>query len=307
MGGKRLPRHWGLAELARKQDGVVSIRQLRDLGYSNRSVERATNEGRLHRLHRGVYAVGYNKPSLRGTCRGAVLACGSGALLSHWSAAWLWGLLPTQPIPVHVTTPIPRRLHPPIRRHHSRTLTDEDRSIEDGIPVTSVVRTALDLAVRIRAESLDRFLQRAEELNLFDLPNFESVLTRNKGHRGATPLRRALALYAPPPFTRSGLERRFLHLLADDGFARPATGYNAAGYELDVYWPELRFGVELDVFATHGSRRSFEEDRRRREDLKLAGVEMTQVTDIRLDREPQAVMDRLRQLLAQRRRELGLA
>ena len=306
MGGKGLPQHSALADLAKKQDGVVSIRQLRALGYSHRAVERATNASRLHRIHQGVYAVGHTGLSLRGACLAAVLACGPGALLSHWSAAWLWGLLRTRPVPVHVTTPIPRKLHVPVRRHHSRTLTDEDRAVADGIPVTSVARPALALAARNRHERLDRLLQRAEELNLFDLPAFESVLARNRGHRGNKPLRRAIVLYKPPPFTRSGFERRFLRLLAENGFERPATGFNVAGYELDVYWPELRFGVELDVFATHGTRRSFERDRERREDLKLAGVEMTQITDIRVDREPRAVMGRLGQLLAQRRIGLGL-
>jgi hypothetical protein len=143
-------------------------------------------------------------------------------------------------------------------------------------------------------------------LRLFDLPAFEAVLDRNRGHRGAGPLRRALAIYEPPPFTRSGLERRFLELVALAGFPKPTTGYNEAGHELDVYWPELRFAVELGVFETHGTRLSFEEDSVRQEDLKLAGVEMIRITGVRLAREPEQVMGRLRTLLARRRRELGL-
>lgn len=194
---------------------------------------------------------------------------------------------------------------PPIRIHHSRTLTDGDRALEGGIPVTSVPRTALDLAARIRPASIDRLLQRTEELKVFDLPEMESVLARNTRHRGVVPLRHAISLYRPPPFTRSKLEGRFLDLLAEAGFPRPATGYNEAGHELDVYWPELRFAVELDVFETHGSRRAFEEDRLRHEELKLAGVEMIRVTGPRLDREPQRVLERLERLLEMRRRELG--
>ncbi len=177
--------------------------------------------------------------------------------------------------------------------------------MEVRIPVTSVPRTALDLAAQIRQESLNRLLQRAEELKLFDLPEFESVLVRNKGHHGASRLRRAVAIYAPPPFTRSGLELRFLELLAKAGIPRPITAFNVAGYELDVYWPDLRFAVELDVFETHGSHRSFEEDRLRDEDLKLAGVELTRVTGHRLDREPAQVLERVSRLLAQRQRELA--
>jgi hypothetical protein len=305
MSGYRLPRHQGLAELADRQHGVVSIRQLRELGYSNDAVEYACAQGHLHRLRHGVYAVGHTNLSLHGKCLGAVLGCGPDALLSHWSAAWLWGLMPTQPIPIHVTTPIPRHKRLGLLIHRSRTLTDEDRALVEGIPVTSVARTALDLAARVRRRSVDRLLQRSEELKIFDLPDFESVLARNRGHRGAKPLRRAVALYEPPPFTRSGLEGRFFELLAEYGLPRPATNYVEAGYELDVYWPELRFAVELEVFETHGSRLSFEEDRLRQEDLKLAGVELIRVTGPRLYREPGRVMERVARLLAMRRRELG--
>jgi hypothetical protein len=199
---------------------------------------------------------------------------------------------------------MPRSERPPIRIHHSRTLSTADRALEKGIPVASVPRTALDLAARIRPESLNRLLKRAEELKLFDLPGFESVLARNQGHHGAAPLRQAVELYAPPPFTRSGLERRFLILLAEAGISRPSSGYNVAGYELDVYWPDLRFAVELDVFETHGTRLSFEQDRIRQEDLKLAGVELIRVTGRRLEREPDRVIERVARLLEQRRGEV---
>jgi hypothetical protein len=306
MCNKAQPQGKELAMLAARQHGVVSIRQLNRLGYSRYGIARFAAEGRFHRLHQGVYAVGHTDLSLHGHCLAGVLACDSEALLSHYSAAWLWGVLSIQPIPVHVTTSVRRKARLPIRVHHSQTLTDADRALDDGIPVTSVARTALDLAARIRRESLDRLLQRAEELKLFDLAEFESVLVRNRGHHGVAGLRRAVDLYKPPPFTRSGLERRFLKLLAGAGIARPATAYNEAGYELDVYWPELRFAVELDVFETHGTRRSFEADRLRQEDLKLAGVELTRVTGSRLDREPQRVIERVVCLLAQRRCELDL-
>ncbi len=140
---------------------------------------------------------------------------------------------------------------------------------------------------------------------MFDLADFRSVLARNRGHRGSSPLERAMAIYEPPRFTRSELEREFLRLLEASGQPRPVTAFNVAGYELDVYWPELRFAVELDVYATHGSHEPFEEDRRRDEDLKLAGVELTRVTGHRLEREPRQVMDRVARLLEQRRRQLG--
>lgn len=306
MGTKPLPQGQHLAALARGQHGVVSIRQLRWIGYSHSSVRRAVTSGRLHRLHHGVYAVGHTNLSLQGRCLAAVLASGPGALLSHYSAGWLLGLIPTRPVPLHVTTPIPRKRRGSIRIHHSRTLTDADRALEEGVPVTSVARTALDLAAILRFRSLRRLVRRAEDLGVFDLADFRSVLTRNKGHRGAPPLDRALGIYEPPRLTRSELEREFLRLVEEAGLPRPVTAFVVAGYELDIYWSELRFAVELDVYATHGAHELFEEDRRRDEDLKLAGVELIRVTGRRLEREPRQVIERVGQLLDQRRAQLGL-
>ena len=140
---------------------------------------------------------------------------------------------------------------------------------------------------------------------MFDLDDFRSVLARNRGHRGAAPLGRAMAVYEPPRFTRSELEREFVAQAEQRGLPPPVTAFNVAGYELDVYWPDLRFAVELDVYATHGTHEPFEEDRQRDEDLKLAGVELTRVTGRRIEREPKQVMERVTRLLEQRRGQLG--
>src|SRR4051794_34073891 len=106
----RSPTHHRLADLAKRQHGVASIRQLTGpLGYSRRSVSRAAAAGRLHRVHRGVYAVGHSHLTEQGRCLAAVLACGPGAVLSHDSAAWLWGISKRSPAPFAVTTPVSRR------------------------------------------------------------------------------------------------------------------------------------------------------------------------------------------------------
>lgn len=295
-----------LAALAGRQHGVVSLAQLTsELGYSRSAVTRAATDGRLHRLHRGVYAVGHTNLSLHGQCLAAVLGYGPSALLSHHSAAWLWGIARWSPVPISVTVPSPRARRPPIRLHHARALAAGDRDEIDRIPVTSVPRTALDLAPTLRTRQLMRLLERAEELRLFDLRHFEDLLGRAHGHPGAGRLRRALDSYRPPPFTRSGTERRFLDLVVAAGLPRPITAFVEAGYELDVYWPDRRFAVELDVYETHGSRQAFESDRRRQEDLKLAGIEMVRITGLRLDREPQQVVQRIARLLEQRRTQLG--
>jgi hypothetical protein len=299
MRRKRTQRtHQALANLAGRQHGVVSIRQLTGpLGYSESAVNRAVRAGRLHRLHRGVYAVGHRRLTRQGECLAAVLGAGPGSLLSHGSAAWLWGLGPRTPLPLTVTTPDHRRTRPRIRLHHARCLAKEDRALREGIPVTALPRTLLDLAATVPVKRLRKTIERAEELKLFDLGPVESVLARNVGHRGSGRLRDALALYRPASLTRSGLEERFLDLVLQAGLPRPSTNFTELGLELDAYWPEHRFAVELDAFETHGSREAFERDRIRQEELKLAGIEMIRVTEARLEREPDEVIRRVALLL----------
>lgn len=263
---------------------------------------REVESGRLQRLYRGVYAVGYTPLTMQGRCLAAVLAGGPRALLSHHSAGWLLGISKHSPLPVHVTGPSRRSPRLPIVFHHSRCLAPEDAVVEQWIPVTSLPRTLLDLAAAVRFEALRRIVQRSEELRMFDLEPVEAMLDRTRGHHGWGRLRRAVALYRPVSFTRSEFERRFTAALVRAGLPRPANNFVEAGFELDVYWPELRFAVELDVYATHGTRGAFESDRLRQEDLKLAGIELTRVTDVRFDREPGAVIDRVSKLLEQRRR-----
>jgi len=290
-----------LPDLAERQHGVASIRQLTGpLGYSRSAVHRAVAAGRLHRLYPGVYAVGHTSISLHGQCLAAVLACGPEALLSHLSAAWLWGLTKTTPLPASITTPVFRKPRPPLRLHEGRSLTTEDRALREGIPVTALPRTLLDLAATVRFDWLERMLERSEELGLFDLREVEELLARTVGHHGHGRLREAIALYKPSSFTRSGLEKRFLELCIEAGLPQPRMNYVEQGFELDCYWPEQRFAVELDVFETHGTRAAFERDRKRQEDLLLAGITMTRVTGPRLKREPHEVIARVRRLLGQR-------
>jgi hypothetical protein len=290
-----------LAGLAERQHGVVSIRQLETiLGYSPSAVKREVAAGRLLRLHRGVYAVGHRLISPYGRCLAAVLASGPEALLSHSSAAWLWGISRYGPAPLNVTSPVPRKPRPPIRLHHSRILAEADRGVEENIPLTAPPRTLLDCASESRLSRLQRMLERSEELKLFDLGPIEELLERSGRHAGRGPLQRAIALYAPVPFTRSGFERRFFEAVLEAGLPRPATNFVEAGFELDLYWPEHRFAVELDTYATHGTIAAFERDHLRDEDLMLAGIKLTRVTDVRFHREPEAVLERVATLLRRR-------
>jgi hypothetical protein len=189
----------------------------------------------------------------------------------------------------------------PVRIHRTRRLADADRALVEEIPVSAVPRLLLDLAACLKPQSLDRLIERSEDLEMFDLLAVEELLARTVGHHGHGRLRRAISLYKPSSFTRSGLEKRFLELCLEAGLPQPRMNYVEQGFELDCYWPEFRFAVELDVFETHGTRAAFERDRKRQEDLLLAGITMTRVTGPRLEREPHEVMNRIARLLEARR------
>jgi len=260
----------------------------------------------LQRLHRGVYAVGYHRPSWHSRCLGAVLASAP-AVASHTSAAWLWGLLRTAPNTIHLTAATRRRVKPGFEvRVHFASLAEGDWAEREQIPVTALPRTLLDLAAIFPDRRLERLIERAEELELFDLRTLEALLARVSRHQGTRRLRAALAIYREEPaFTRSGIEKRFLELAKEAGLPVPSMNFNVAGFELDAYWEPEQFAVELDVYETHGSHAAFERDRLRQEDLLLIGVGMTRVTGPRLKREPGEVMRRVAVLLEQRRRQLG--
>lgn len=296
--------HDGLARLAGRQAGVVSRRQLRELGYSEAAIGRAVSAARLHRVHRGVYAVGHRLLSAHGRCHAAVLACGPDAVLSHASAAWLWGLQPKLGSLVEVS--IPTRGHPrkAIQVHHLLSLGTEDRDKSEGLPVTAIPRTLLDLAATLRRSPLDHAVQRAERLDLLDLGKIDAVLERRRGAPGTVALRRALEIYRAPVFARSRPERLFLDLVKKAGLPHPAINTYVAGHEIDAYWERERFAVEVDGWDAHRSRAAFEQDPVRQEELKLAGIDSIRLTARRIEREPARVAERLAILLDRRRGEL---
>ncbi|HEY5334143.1 MAG TPA: type IV toxin-antitoxin system AbiEi family antitoxin domain-containing protein [Solirubrobacterales bacterium] len=293
-----------LAELARRQHGVVSARQLADFGFPPRTITRWVQDGKLHRLHRGVYAVGHEALSWEGRLVAAVLA-NEPAVASHRTAAWIWGLLRTRPGTFHLTAPT-RRHRKKLVVVHFAALDPDDTTTVDGIPLTSPARTVLDLAPDESRRELERLLQRADEDKLLDRRRFEATLARAGGHPGRRKLAEALRAYKPERATlRSDLERRFRNHVLAAGLPHPQTNVAVEGYELDAYWEAEGFAVELDVYATHGSPRSFEEDRKREDDLLLAGIELIRVTDRRLDREPRETIARVAAHLERRRRTLG--
>jgi hypothetical protein len=287
--------------MAARQHGVVSIRQLESLGFKPDTVGREVTSGRLHRLHRGVYAVGHKRITWHGYCLAAVLA-NSPSVASHFTAGWLWGLTLNRPDgKFHLTTPNQRHRKQEFVLHRA-SLAKEDRALVEGIPVTSLARTQLDLAAEVDVDRVCRFLARSEDEKTLDLRALESILERCGHHPGRGTLRTALAVYKPDlAITRSGLERQFRDLARKAGLPPPSMNYVVGGYEIDAYWPDHRFAVELEVYETHGDRASFEADPVRHEELLLIGIESIRVTGPRLEREPVTVIERVRTLLELRR------
>jgi predicted transcriptional regulator of viral defense system/very-short-patch-repair endonuclease len=297
---RRTHRGTALAETARQQHGVVSARQLAEVGFPRETIARWIKEQRLHRIHRGVYAIGHEALSWEGRCMAAVLA-NAPAVASHKTAAWIWELRRWRPGRFELTAPTRRHRREPVVVHFAR-LAPEDRAVVDEIPVTSVAHTVLDLAPDESTRNLHRMMDRAEERKTFDRRRFDRLLARAGGHPGRVKLRYALDTFKPEyAVLRSDLERRLRELVLAAGLPRPATNIFVAGCELDVYWEAEGFAVELDVYATHGSRLSFEEDRERADDLLLAGIELIRVTDVRLNREPRETIARVAAHLERRR------
>jgi predicted transcriptional regulator of viral defense system len=296
--------HGALAGLAATQHGVVSHRQLLELGYSRSAIARAVGAARLHRLGQGVFAVGHPAVSRHGLCIAAVLGSGHGALLSHASAAWLWGLLGTFPGHPEVTTPSRGHRKSLARMHHSTILETRDQTIEERIPVTAAPRTLLDLAATGSARRLRNAIERAERLGLLDLSAVDDLLARCGRHRGRKRLRQELGIYRAPVFSRSRAERLFLALVEDAGLPQPAINTWVAGYEIDAYWAAERFAVEVDGWGSHRTRKAFETDPVRQEDLKLAGIDSIRITARRIETQPRLVAQRLSEHLTRRRRHL---
>lgn len=277
-----------------RQQGVAGLAQLVALGIGGTAVRKRAQAGRLHRLYRAVYAL--TPPSLlplNGRYLAAVLACGPGAALSHRSAADLLGLRKTDRAPIDVIVPgRTARRHDGIDIHRSTTLTAADTTIVDGIPVTTVARTALDLATVVRRRAVERALDQAEMLQVFDLNALRDQLDRNPHHPGAPALRAVLDEHiAGTTVTWSDLEELCLEVTRAAGVQPPEVnvyvdpGDGEPPIRPDFVWRAQRVTVEADGFGSHKTRHAFENDRRRDQRLIRAGWRPVRVTDRQLRQE----------------------
>jgi very-short-patch-repair endonuclease/predicted transcriptional regulator of viral defense system len=300
-----------VARLAAQQHGVVGRGQLIEMGLGGNAIDRRLRQGRLHRLHPGVYAVGHSAIRQEGRWMAAVLACGKRAVLSHRAAAALWGIRQPWGGRIDVTVPRKSGSNERIQRHCS-ILPDDEMTSQLGIPVTSVPRTIWDLAVVVSVDSVESALRQSEYLQLHDRLSLRDLLVRYAGHPGAravrTCLRRRAELPAGRP--RSPLEERFIPFLRSHRLPRPRlNAWIQAGegwVEVDCLWVEQRLVVELDGFAGHGTRTAFRDDRARDRRLRAAGYEVVRIAWGHLDDEPETLAADLRELLGLRRASVSL-
>jgi very-short-patch-repair endonuclease len=266
-----------IARIAENQHGVISTSQLESAGLSRRAIGKRVRAGRLHRLHRGVYALGHSNVSFEGRCMAATLALGDRAVVSHRSAAAVWGMLKPHSGPVELTVrgDSGRRKRSGIAMHRSHTLASRLTTRRHNVPVTRPARTLRDLrrtvpqpvyraAVR---KALDRRLIRSSGIPEADL-------------------------------TRSELERLLLRLCRRHRLPQPEVNVRVGRYEVDFLWRAACLIVEVDGFRHHGHRAAFESDRVRDAHLQSLGYRVLRFTYRQVQQSSAEVAAALRALLA---------
>lgn len=290
-----------MAAVAAAQHGVISRRQLTAVGLGRSAIAHRVAQGRLHRLHRGVYLVGHEVPARLAPEVAALLACsGAGAVLSHRTAATLWGVgPPTEGVDVTVVgRDCGRRAG--VRVHRVRHLDTRDRALRERLPITAPARTLLDLAEAIPPRDLERAVAEALVKKLTTEPQLERLLSRSPGRRGTRPLRAILDQTKGPPITRSEAERRLLDLIRAGQLPAPRTNAKVGRYEVDFLWIRQRVVVEVDGYAFHSNRAAFERDRARDGDLQARGFAVLRLTWRQITDEPHRSLVRIAQVLATR-------
>jgi Transcriptional regulator, AbiEi antitoxin/Protein of unknown function (DUF559) len=278
---KRANRDQTIARIAANQHGVVTTTQLLAAGTAPDTITQWVRKGRLHRIHRGVYAVGHKALSFEGRWKAATLALGEGAVLSHRSAAELWELLRRRPGLVHVTVPGTggRKRRHGIRIHRVPSLQNTATTSRNGIAVTTPARTIADLRRNGTAGEVRRALRQAEFLKL---PLDELPFTDDR--------------------TASDPEHQFLGLCGRHRIPAPAVNVSVGPYVVDFLWRDCGLVVEVDGYRAHGGRQAFEADRGRDAYLARVGVEVLRFSARQVTDDPVAIAATIRAVRARRTR-----
>jgi very-short-patch-repair endonuclease len=267
-----------IAKIAARQHGVVSAAQLALAGVSKVAASKRAKAGRLHRIHRGVYAVGHARLSFEGRCMAAALALGGGAVVSHQSAAALWGMLKPRGGPIHITLPGDggRRRRRGITIHRSPSLIAGVSIRRNGIAVTKPARTLRDLHRTLPQPVYQHAVRKALDLRLIS----SAELKREE------------------ELTRSELEKLMLRLCRRHHLPRPEVNARLGSYEVDFLWRDQRVIVETDSWRHHGDRAAFEGDRARDARLQALGYRVLRFTWRQIQEVPDEVARTLRTLRA---------
>lgn len=285
-------------ELARRQHGVLARSQLLDLGFTKSGIEHRLRAGRLHPLRTGVYAVGRPQITRNGRWMAAVLACGEEAMLSHRSAAALWGFGEEHPDYIEISA----RRHHKVRRiglrvHDRAGLWNRDVAAHRGIPVTSPVRTFLDLATVTGPKTIERAINDADKLDVIDADSLRRALEDYPGQPGIRLLRHVLD---KDTFRLSDdeLERLFRPLAAAAGLPAPLTKVMVDEFEADFFWPELGLVVETDGWRYHRTPSAQTRDALRFQRHVASGLTPLRFSHYQVKYEPRHVVDILRKTVA---------
>jgi len=293
-----LPPDARVAWVAARQHGVIDHEQLARVGITRWGTQRRVAAGWLHRQHLGVFAVGHPALTDRGRFAAAVLAGGRGAVLSHRSAGALWGLMP-EAATMDVTVPGRRRPGPEGVSVHAGRLRPQDVTRIDGIPVTSLARTLLDLAEVLTLEEVVACIDRTG--NRLRPGLIPSMMSQHRGRHGLKPLKEALLITRPHEvLTRSELERRALALIERAALPAPGVNVRIHGYEVDLLWRAQRLIVELDGRRWHDNPAARERDTRRDANLVCRGFGVMRLTWRQVVNDPEWVTSRLRRALRRR-------
>ncbi len=284
--------------VADRQHRVVTAGQARICGLGIKAVKGLVARGSWSRIRRGVYHVGLGEPSPQAEMLAAVAVCGPGAVTSHLTSAWLWGLTDHFPRALHVTVFGGRNPGQPAGvRVHRTTRSSGVYRWRSGIPLTSPVDTLVDLAALLDPRQLEAAVAMALRRHLVTRARLSEAVASAGGRKGIATLR---ALTTNAKLTRSQLERRVLALIRAAELPEPETNVVVEGKELDVYWPDSRLAIEVDTFSTHGDAASFEDDHVLDVDLEAASIKLLRFTGPRVRERPEAVVARIAAVMALR-------
>jgi len=286
--------------LAETQHGVFANWQLLAVGVGEDTIRSRRALGAIVSLYQGVYVVGHTRLTREGRWLAAALACGPGAVLSHFSAGHLWGLCGSRG-PVDVLRRSGGTTHKGIRLHQTRRLEHYEVTTERSVPVASVERVLLDLAGRVGDRRLERMFVQAYKSNCLSWSRLGSVLGRRRGCRGVGRLRCIADEVEPGALdTRSVSEVDFLSLCRRARIPTPSVNVLVAGHLVDFLWPAERVVVETDSWAHHGDGPAFERDRQTDVELVAAGYEVHRATYKMLERNPAPFLHNVRRALQTR-------